>query len=58
MKGGNDSGSKFRGSRFKVRLMKDVYEQARRIQRGGTAVSGFINYLKKYEERKETNREP
>ncbi|MBW1805145.1 MAG: four helix bundle protein [Deltaproteobacteria bacterium] len=37
---------------------KDVYEQARRIPRGGTAVRGFINCLKKYEERKETNREP
>ena len=37
---------------------KDVYEQARRILRGGTAVRGFINYLKKYEKRKVANREP
>jgi len=37
---------------------KDIYEQARRIPRGVTAVRGFINYLKKYEERKEANREP
>jgi len=37
---------------------KDVCKQARRIPRGGTAVRGFINYLKKYEERKATNREP
>jgi len=36
----------------------DVYEQARRIPHGGTAVRGFINYLKKYEERKVTNPEP
>ncbi len=34
---------------------KDVYEQARRIR---AAVRGFINYLKKYEERKANNREP
>ena len=34
---------------------KDVYEQARRAR---AAVRGFINYLKKYEERKATNREP
>jgi len=34
---------------------KDVYEQARRTR---AAVRGFINYLKKYKERKETNREP
>ena len=34
---------------------KDVYEQARRTR---AAVRGFINYLKKYEERKATNREP
>ena len=34
---------------------KDVYEQARRTR---AAIRGFINYLKKYEERKETNREP
>jgi len=34
---------------------KDVYEQARRTR---AAVRGFINYLKKYEERKPTNREP
>ncbi|MBU4388401.1 MAG: hypothetical protein KKB23_02535 [Proteobacteria bacterium] len=37
---------------------KDVYEQAGRIPRGGTAVRGFINYLKKYEKRKATNPEP
>ncbi|MBW1806186.1 MAG: hypothetical protein JRJ06_07455 [Deltaproteobacteria bacterium] len=35
------SGSKFRGSGFKVRLMKDVYEQASRIPRGGTAFREF-----------------
>jgi len=36
---------------------KDVYEQARRTR---AAVRGFINYLKKYEERKQptVNREP
>ena len=34
---------------------KDVYEQATRTR---AAVRGFINYLKKYEERKATNREP
>jgi hypothetical protein len=34
---------------------KDVYEQARRTR---AAVRGFINYLKKYEEIKITNREP
>jgi four helix bundle protein len=34
---------------------KDVYEQARRTR---AAVRGFINYLKKYEERKALNREP
>ena len=34
---------------------KDVYEQARQTR---AAVRGFINYLKKYEERKPTNREP
>jgi hypothetical protein len=33
---------------------KDVYEQARRTR---AAVRGFINYLKKYEERKATNLE-
>jgi four helix bundle protein len=33
---------------------KDVYEQARRTR---AAVRGFINYLKKYEEHKPTNRE-
>ena len=33
---------------------KDVYEQARRTR---AAVRGFINYLKKYENRKVTNRE-
>jgi len=37
---------------------KDVYEQSRRIPRGGTGVRGFINYLKTYELRKATNREP
>ena len=34
---------------------KDVYEQARRTR---AAVRGFINYLKKYEEIKASNREP
>ena len=34
---------------------EDVYDQARRIR---AAVRGFINYLKKYEDRKKTNREP
>jgi hypothetical protein len=34
---------------------KDVYEQAKRTR---AVVRGFINYLKKYEERKATNREP
>jgi len=34
---------------------KDVYEQARRTR---AAIRGFINYLKQYEERKPTNREP
>ena len=34
---------------------KDAYELARRIR---AAVRGFITYLKKYEERKATNREP
>ena len=34
---------------------KDVYEQARRTR---AAIRGFINYLKKYEERKLTNLEP
>ena len=34
---------------------KDVYEQANRTR---AAVRGFINYLKKYEERKVTNHEP
>ena len=34
---------------------KDAYEQARRTR---AAVRGFINYLKKYEERKAANREP
>jgi len=34
---------------------KDVYEQARRTR---AAIRGFINYLKKYEKRKPTNREP
>ena len=33
---------------------KDVFEQARRTR---AAVRGFINYLKKYEVRKATNRE-
>ena len=34
---------------------KDAYEQTRRTR---AAVRGFINYLKKYEERKVANREP
>jgi len=34
---------------------KDVYEQATRTR---ATVRGFINYLKKYEERKAANREP
>jgi len=34
---------------------KDVYEKARQTR---AAIRGFINYLKKYEERKPTNREP
>jgi len=34
---------------------KDVYEQARQTH---AAVRGFINYLKKYEDLKATNREP
>jgi len=52
----NYAGSKFRGSWFKVRQMKEVYEQARRTR---AAVRGFIiKYLKKYEERKKANREP
>ena len=34
---------------------KDVYEQARQTR---AAVRGFINYLKKYQERKVTNPEP
>ncbi len=34
---------------------KDVYKQARRTR---AVVRGFIYYLKKYEERKGTNREP
>ena len=34
---------------------EDVYDQARRTR---AAVRGFINYLKQYEERKATNREP
>ena len=34
---------------------KDVYDQARQTR---AAVRGFINYLKKYEERKLANREP
>ena len=34
---------------------KDAYEQARRTR---AAVRGFINYLKKYEEIKASNREP
>jgi hypothetical protein len=37
---------------------KDVYEQAKRIQRDGTDLRGFINYLKKYKEIKAINREP
>jgi len=34
---------------------KDVYEQARKAR---AAVRGFINYLKKYQERKVANPEP
>ena len=34
---------------------KDVYEQARRTR---ATIRGFINYLKKYENRKATNCEP
>ena len=34
---------------------KDVYEKARQTR---AAVHGFINYLKKYQERKVSNREP
>jgi four helix bundle protein len=34
---------------------KDVYEQARRTR---AAIRGFINYLKKYQERKVINPEP
>ncbi|MGD8499868.1 MAG: four helix bundle protein [Phycisphaerales bacterium] len=34
---------------------KDVYEQARRTR---AAIRGFINYLKKYKDRKVPNREP
>jgi hypothetical protein len=34
---------------------EDAYELARRTR---AAVRGFITYLKKYEERKTTNREP
>jgi len=34
---------------------KDVYEKARQTR---AAIRGFINYLKKYEERKPNNREP
>ena len=34
---------------------KDVYEQARRTR---AAIRGFINYLKKYEDHKASNREP
>jgi len=34
---------------------RETYELARRTR---AAVRGFINYLKKYEERKTTNREP
>ena len=33
---------------------EDVYERARRTR---AAIRGFINYLKKYKERKPTNRE-
>ncbi len=33
---------------------KDVYEQGRRTH---AAIRGFINYLKKYEKRKATNRD-
>ena len=34
---------------------KDVYEQASRTR---AAIRGFINYLKRYEDRKVANREP
>ncbi|MBA3018284.1 MAG: hypothetical protein KKD12_07745 [Proteobacteria bacterium] len=58
-------GSMVHGSRLEndeeyisLNEFKDVYEQAGRIPRGGTAVRGFINYLKKYEKRKATNPEP
>ncbi len=34
---------------------KGVYEQARRTR---AAIRGFINYLKKYEDRRASNREP
>jgi len=34
---------------------KDVYEQARRTR---ATIRGFINYLKKYEDRKAVNHEP
>ena len=34
---------------------KDVYEQAKHTR---ATIRGFINYLKKYEGRKATNREP
>ena len=34
---------------------KDVYDHARRTR---AAIRGFINYLKKYEDSKATNREP
>ncbi len=34
---------------------KDVYEQARRTR---AAIRGFVNYLKKYGDRRASNREP
>jgi hypothetical protein len=52
----------FTGSRFSINEeyispneFKETYELARRTR---AAVRGFINYLKKYEERKLTNHEP
>ena len=38
-----------------LKEFEDIYDQARRTR---AAVRGFINYLKKYEDRKHTNREP
>ena len=52
----------FTGSRFSINEeyispneFKETYELARRTR---AAVRGFINYLKKYEERKLTNHDP